>query len=66
MLFFSQYCRVGRSYYTLPNVSAPEGNSFVFPRVSLFPETKSKETLRFEGKQKNLIPDGTDIKCLVV
>ena len=25
--------------------------SFVFPRISMFPETKSRETLRFEGKQ---------------
>jgi hypothetical protein len=24
---------------------------FVFPRVSMFPETKSMEALRFEGKQ---------------
>jgi hypothetical protein len=32
-------------------MSAPEGNSFVFPRISMFPETKSRETLRFEGKQ---------------
>ena len=32
-------------------MSAREGNSFVFPRNSMFPETKSRETLSFEGKQ---------------
>ncbi len=33
-------------------MSAREGNSFIFPRGSMFPaETKSRETLRFEGKQ---------------
>ena len=33
-------------------ISAPEGNSFVFSRLSMFPKTKStRETLRFEWKQ---------------
>ena len=32
------------SHYTL--------NSFVFLRVMMFPETKSRETLGLEGKQK--------------
>ena len=32
-------------------MTGPEGNSeFCFPRISMFPETKSRETLRFEGK----------------
>ena len=31
-------------------MTGPEGNSeLCFPRISMFPETKSKETLRFEG-----------------
>ena len=31
-------------------ITGPEGNSeFCFPRISMFPETKSRETLRFEG-----------------
>ena len=31
-------------------MTGPEGNSeFCFPRISMFSETKSKETLRFEG-----------------
>ena len=29
-------------------MSAPVGNCFVFPRVSMFPETKSRGTMRFE------------------
>ena len=29
----------------------------------MFPETKSRETLSFEGKK--LFPEGTDIKCFV-
>jgi len=33
-------------------MTGPEGNSeFCFPRVSMFPETKSRETLRFEGNK---------------
>ena len=31
-------------------MSAPEEN-FFFPRVSMFPETKSMETLRLEGER---------------
>ena len=36
--------------------------NFVFPRISMFPETKSRETLRFEGKQNSLFPEGAYIK----
>ena len=32
----------------------------------MFPETKSRETLSFEGKQNYLFPEGTDIKCFVI
>ena len=32
-------------------MSAREGSSFVFLRDSMFPETKSRETLSFEEKQ---------------
>ena len=35
----------------------PEGNSeFCFPRISMFPETKSRETLRFEGNKIHCSP----------
>ena len=33
-------------------MTGPEGNSkFCFPRISMFTETKSRETLRFEGNK---------------
>ena len=35
---------------------------FVFPRVSMFPSTSSRETL---GKTK-LFPSGPDIKCITI
>ena len=43
--------------FTLPYnnkhlMTGPEGNSeFCFPRISMFPETKSRETSRFEGNK---------------
>ena len=57
-------------------MTGPEGNSeFCFPRISMFPETKSRETLRFEevegnieirGKQNSLFPKGPVIKWFVI
>ena len=41
----------GRGVNIIHLISAREGNSFVFPRHATFPDTKSKKTLRFEGKQ---------------
>ena len=32
----------------------------------MFPETKSRETLRVEGKQNLIFPEGADIKCFVI
>ena len=32
----------------------------------MFPETKSRETLRVEGKQNSLFTEGPDIKCFVI
>ena len=38
-------------------MTGPEGNSeFCFPRISMFPETKSRETLRFEGNKIHCFP----------
>ena len=52
---------------TIHLMTAPEGNSlFCFPRISMFPETKSRETSRFEGKQNKLFPEGVVIKCFVI
>ena len=39
--------------------------SFVFPRVSMFPSTSSRETLRLSGKQNSLFPSGAHIKCII-
>ena len=39
-------------HYTLIHCMVPrETNSFVFPRVLMFPETKSRETSGLEGKE---------------
>ena len=38
-------------------MTGPEGNSeLCFPRISMFPSTSSRETLRFEGKKFNCFP----------
>ena len=38
-------------------MTGPLGNSeFCFPRISMFPETKSMETLRFEGNKIHRSP----------
>ena len=39
------------------SMTGPQGNSeFCFPRISMFPETKSRETLRFEGNKIHCSP----------
>ena len=49
-------CKIGIVFLaTMPSnikhlMTGPEVNSeFCFPRISMFPETKSRETLRFEA-----------------
>ena len=38
-------------------MAGPLGNSeFCFPRISMFPETKSRETLRFSGNKIHCSP----------
>ena len=38
-------------------MTGPEGNSeFCFPRISMFPETKARETLRFKGNKIHCSP----------
>ena len=38
-------------------MTGPEGNSeFCFPRLSMFPERKSRETLKFEGNKIHCSP----------
>ena len=47
-------------------MTGPEGNSeFCFPRISMFPETKSRETLRFEGNKIHCSPRDQSLSDLL-
>ena len=47
-------------------MTGPEGNSeFCFPRISVFPETKSRETLRFEGNKIHRSPRDQSLSDLL-
>ena len=47
-------------------MTGPEGNSeFCFPRISMFPETKSRETLRFEGNKIHCSPRDKSLSDLL-
>ena len=47
-------------------MTGPEGNSeFCFPRISMFPETKSRETLRFEGNKIHCFPRDQSLSDLL-
>ena len=47
-------------------MTGPEGNSeFCFPRISIFPETKSRETLRFEGNKIHCSPRDQSLSDLL-
>ena len=47
-------------------MTGPEGNSeFCFPRISMFPETKSRETLRFEGNKIHCSPKDQSLSDLL-
>ena len=44
--------------------TGPLGNSeFCFPRISVFPETKSRETLRFESLSVKYLIDSSNREC---
>ena len=43
----------------------PEGNSFVFLQVLMFPTTSFRETLGLSGKQNLLFSSGPYIKCII-
>ena len=48
-------------------MTGPKGNSeFCFPETSMFPEAKLRGTLKVEGKQNSLFPEGPVIKCFVI
>ena len=54
---FSKFAFVLFCYITNHLMTGPLGNSeFCFPRISMFPETKSRETLRFEGNKIHCSP----------
>ena len=60
---FSNFAFVLFCYITNHLMTGPLGNSeFCFPRISMFPLTSSRETLRFSGKKIQ----GPVIKCLLV
>ena len=47
-------------------VTGPEGNSeFCFPRILMFPETKSRETLRFKGDKIHCFPRDQSLSDLL-
>ena len=47
-------------------MTGPEGNSeFCFPRISMFPETKSRETLRFERNKIHSSPRDQSLSDLL-
>ena len=47
-------------------MTGPEGNSeFCFPRMSMFPNTKSRETLRFEGNKIHRSPRDQSLSDLL-
>ena len=54
---FSKFAFVLFCYITNHLMTGPLGNSeFCFPRISMFPETKSRETLRFSGNKIHCSP----------
>ena len=47
-------------------MTGPEGNSeFCFPRISMFPETKSREALRFSGNKIHCSPRDQSLSDLL-
>ena len=47
-------------------MTGPKENSeFCFPRISMFPETKSRETLRFEGNKIHCSPRDQSLSDLL-
>ena len=54
---YSKFAFVLFSYITNHLMTGPLGKSeFCFPRISMFPSTSSRETLRFSGKKIHCSP----------
>ena len=55
--WFSNFAFVLFCYITNHLMTGPEGNrEFCFPRISMFPSTSSRETLRFSRKKIHCSP----------
>ena len=64
---YSKFALVLFCYITNHLMTGPLWNSeFCFPRISMFPETKSRETLRFEGNKIHCSTRDHVIKCLLL
>ena len=62
-----KFMKTKKKLYIIHLMCAPEGNSeFCFPESLNVSETKSRETLRLEGKQNSLFPEGAHTKCFVI
>ena len=65
---FSKFAFVLFCYITNHLMTGPLGNSeFCFPRISMFPSTSSRETLRFSGKKTHCSPrdQSLSVKCSI-
>ena len=51
--------------YIIHLMSDPEGNSFVFPRVLMFPETKSREHQDSKENKTNWFPEDLTLSVLL-
>ena len=66
---FAKFALVLLCYITNRLMTGPLGNSeFCFPRISMFPSTWSRETLRFSGNKIHcsLGDQSLSVKCLIV
>ena len=62
------FCQVLFCYITNHLMTGPLGNSeFRFPRISMFPSTSSRETLRFSGNKIHCSPrdQSLSVNCLL-
>ena len=66
---FSKFAFVLFCYITNRLMTGPLGNSeFCFPRISMFPSTSSRETLRFSGNKIHCSPrdQSLSVNCVRV
>ena len=66
---FSKFAFVLFCYITNHLMTGPLGNSeFCFPRISMFPSTSSRETLRFSGNKIHCSPrdQSLSVNCYLI